>query len=39
VREQDRKYEIDIFRSDVDRCFIACVPDLQNCAAWGMTYE
>lgn len=33
------KYEIDIFWSDEDGCFIACVPDLENCAAWGMSYE
>jgi predicted RNase H-like HicB family nuclease len=39
VRGQVHKYEIDIFWSDEDRCFIACVPDLGNCAAWGDTYE
>jgi predicted RNase H-like HicB family nuclease len=39
VPVQDYKYEIDIFWSDEDRCFIACVPDLDNCAAWGDTYE
>jgi predicted RNase H-like HicB family nuclease len=39
VREPDYKYEVDIFWSDEDGCFIACVPDLENCAAWGMTYE
>ena len=33
------RYEIDIFWSEEDECFIACVPDLDNCAAWGMTYE
>ena len=38
MQEQDYRYEIDIFWSD-DCCFIACVPDLDNCAAWGMTYE
>ncbi|MDQ4127345.1 MAG: type II toxin-antitoxin system HicB family antitoxin [Actinomycetota bacterium] len=36
---QDYRYEIDIFWSDQDDCFIACVPDLDNCAAWGDTYE
>lgn len=39
MREPEYKYEIDIFWSDEDGCFIACVPDLENCAAWGMTYE
>ena len=39
VREQSNRYEIDIFWSDEDGCFIACVPDLDNCAALGMTYE
>ena len=37
-REPEYKYEIDIFWSDEDECFIACAPDLQNCAGWGMTY-
>lgn len=36
---QTYKYEIDIFWSDDDGCFVACVPDLENCAAWGDTYE
>jgi hypothetical protein len=39
VQEQGYRYEIDIFWSDEDGCFVACVPDLDNCAAWGMTYE
>ena len=39
VREQGYRYGIDIFWSEEDRCFVACVPDLDNCAAWGMTYE
>jgi len=39
VPEPVPKYEIDIFWSDEDGCFIACVPDLENCAAWGMSYE
>ena len=39
VAVQDYKYEIDIFWSVEDGCFIACVPDLENCAAWGDTYE
>ena len=33
------RYEIDIFWSEEDECFIACVPDLEKCAGWGMTYE
>ncbi len=36
---RDYRYEIDIFWSDEDDCFVACVPDLENCAAWGDTYE
>lgn len=36
---QEHKYEIDLFWSDEDLCFVACVPDLENCAAWGDTYE
>ena len=33
------RYEIDIFWSAEDDCFVACVPDLENCAAWGDNYE
>ena len=39
MREPEYKYTIEIFWSDEDGCFIACVPDLENCAAWGVTYE
>lgn len=39
MRGRVHKYEIDIFWSEEDGCFIACVPDLENCAAWGDTYE
>ena len=39
VQEQGYRYGIDIFWSDEDGCFVACVPDLDNCAAWGTTYE
>lgn len=39
VRGQVYKYEIDIFWSEEDRCFVACVPDLEHCASWGDTYE
>ena len=33
------RYEIDIFWSDEDRCFVAIVPDLEGCAAHGATPE
>lgn len=33
------RYEIDIFWSDEDEAFIADVPDLRYCSAWGATYE
>ena len=33
------KYEIDIFWSDEDGSYIANVPDLKYCSAWGETYE
>jgi predicted RNase H-like HicB family nuclease len=39
MQEPEYKYTIEIFWSDEDGCFIACVPDLENCAAWGVTYE
>jgi predicted RNase H-like HicB family nuclease len=39
MREPEYKYTIEIFWSDEDGCFVACVPDLENCAAWGATYE
>ena len=39
MREPEYKYEIQIFWSEADDCFIACVPDLENCAAWGKSYE
>jgi predicted RNase H-like HicB family nuclease len=39
VQEQGYRYGIVIFWSDEDGCFVACVPDLDNCAAWGMSYE
>jgi predicted RNase H-like HicB family nuclease len=37
--EPEYRYAIEIFWSEEDNCFVACVPDLENCAAWGMTYE
>ncbi len=33
------KYEIIIFWSNVDECYIATVPELEGCSAWGDTYE
>jgi predicted RNase H-like HicB family nuclease len=39
VREPEHKYQIETFWSEEENCFIACVPDLENCAAWGRTYE
>ena len=39
MREPTYKYAIEIFWSEEDGCFVACVPDLENCAAWGMSYE
>ncbi len=39
MREPEYRYAIEIFWSEEDGCFIACVPDLENCAAWGTTYE
>lgn len=33
------KYEIDIFWSNEDDAYIAVVPDLPYCSAWGDTYE
>lgn len=33
------KYEIDIFWSEEDEGYIADVPDLKHCSAWGETYE
>ena len=39
MRVPEYKYAIEIFWSEGDGCFVACVPDLENCAAWGMSYE
>ena len=39
MREPEHKYAIKIFWSERDNCFVACVPDLENCAAWGMSHE
>jgi predicted RNase H-like HicB family nuclease len=39
MQELEYRYAIEIFWSEEDDGFIACVPDLENCAAWGVTYE
>ena len=39
VREPEYRYAIEIFWSEEDGCFVSCIPDLENCAAWGMNYE
>ena len=39
MREPEYKYAIEIYWSEEDGCFVACVPDLENCVAWGMSYE
>ncbi len=36
---QEPKYEIDIFWSDEDDAYIANVPELAYCSAWGETYD
>jgi predicted RNase H-like HicB family nuclease len=33
------KYEIDIFWSDEDDAYMAVVPELPGCSAWGESYE
>ena len=37
--EPEYKYAIETFWSEEDDCFVACVLDLENGAAWGMSYE
>ena len=39
MQDPEYRYEIQIFWSEEDGYFIACVPDLENCAAWGTSYE
>ncbi len=39
MRKPEYRYAVEIFWGEEDSCFIACVPDLENCAAWGTTYE
>jgi predicted RNase H-like HicB family nuclease len=33
------RYEIDIYWSDEDGCFVAVVPDLEGCVAHGVSPE
>ena len=33
------KYEIIIFWSDLDQCFVADIPELSGCMAHGNSYE
>ncbi len=33
------RFEIDIFWSDEDDAYIAVVPDIPYCTAWGESYE
>lgn len=33
------RYEIDIFYSTADEAYIANVPELEYCSAWGESYE
>lgn len=34
-----KDYHINIFYSDEDSCYIADIPDLEGCSAWGDTPE
>ena len=34
-----KDYHINVFYSDEDECYIATVPDLEGCSAWGDTPE
>jgi predicted RNase H-like HicB family nuclease len=36
---KEDRFEIDIFWSDDDDTYIAVVPDIPSCTAWGDTYE
>lgn len=39
AESKELRYEIDIFWSDEDEAYIAVVPDLPYCSAWGETQE
>ncbi len=39
MSKQSPRYEIDIFYSAEDEAYIANVPELTYCSAWGDTYE
>ncbi len=34
-----KQYHINVFWSDADRCWVADVPDLKTCSAFGNTRE
>ncbi len=36
---EQHRYEIDIFYSEQDEAYIANVPELPYCSAWGESYE
>ena len=36
---RELRYEIDLFWSDADDAYVANVPELPYCSAWGETYE
>ena len=37
--DEEPRYEIDIFYSEEDEAYIADVPELPYCSAWGESYE
>lgn len=39
MRKEKFKYPIEVFWSDEDEGYIAIVPDLPGCSAWGATEE
>ncbi len=39
MRKEKFKYPIEVFWSDEDKGYIAIVPDLPGCSAWGATEE
>lgn len=39
MKPLEDRFEIDIFWSDEDDAYIAVVPDIPYCTAWGETHE
>jgi len=39
IKPLEDRFEIDIFWSDEDDAYIAAVPDIPYCTAWGESYE